>query len=58
MSVGTESGISYICWGSKAGKTGGGSLIDWFSLTLKLDDFTSGFRTKYADMAGGWEEAF
>jgi hypothetical protein len=27
-----------------------------FSLKLKLDDFTSGFRTRYADMAGGWEE--
>jgi hypothetical protein len=25
-------------------------------LELKLDDFTSGFRTRYADMAGGWEE--
>jgi hypothetical protein len=23
---------------------------------LKLDDFTSGFRTRYADTAGGWEE--
>ncbi len=29
---------------------------DWFSLKLKLDDFTSGFRTRYANMAGGWEE--
>jgi hypothetical protein len=34
----------------------GGSDRDWFSLNLKLDDFTSGFRTRYADMAGGWEE--
>jgi hypothetical protein len=30
--------------------------MDWFSLTLKLDDFTSGFQTTCADMAGGWEE--
>jgi hypothetical protein len=37
-------------------KTGGGSNRDLFSLKLKLDDFTSGFRTRYADMAGGWEE--
>jgi hypothetical protein len=29
---------------------------DWFSLKLKMDNFTSGFRTRYADMAGGWEE--
>jgi hypothetical protein len=29
---------------------------DLFSLKLKLDNFTSGFRTRYADMAGGWEE--
>jgi hypothetical protein len=29
---------------------------NWFSLKLKLDDFTSGFRTIYADLAGGWEE--
>jgi hypothetical protein len=29
---------------------------DWFSLKLKIDDFTSGFRTRYADMAGAWEE--
>jgi hypothetical protein len=29
---------------------------DLFSLKLKLDDFTSGYRTRYADMAGGWEE--
>ncbi len=35
---------------------GWGSNIDWFSLKLKLDDFTSGFRTTCADMAGGWEE--
>jgi hypothetical protein len=35
---------------------GGESNRDWFSLKLKLDDFTSGFRTRYADMAGGWEE--
>ncbi len=35
---------------------GGGSNRDWFSLKLKLDDFTSGFWTRYADMAGGWEE--
>jgi hypothetical protein len=27
-----------------------------FSLKLKLDDFTSRFRTRYADMAGDWEE--
>ncbi len=27
-----------------------------FSLKLKLDNFTSGFWTRYADMAGGWEE--
>jgi hypothetical protein len=27
-----------------------------FSLELKLDDFTSGFRTRYADTAGGCEE--
>jgi hypothetical protein len=26
------------------------------SLKLKLDDFTWGFRTYCADMAGGWEE--
>ncbi len=35
---------------------GGGSNGDWLFLELKLDDFTSGFRTRYADMAGGWEE--
>ncbi len=29
---------------------------DWFSLKLKLDDFTSGFRTRYVDTAGGCEE--
>ncbi len=34
----------------------GESDIDWFSLKLKMDDFNSGFRTRYADMAGGWEE--
>ncbi len=34
----------------------GGSNRDWFSLRLKLDDFTSGFWTKCVDMAGGWEE--
>ncbi len=48
ISAGTESGI--FC------KEGGGSIRDWFSLELKLDDFTSGFRTTCADMAGGWEE--
>jgi hypothetical protein len=48
MSAGTESGI--FC------KVGRGSNIDWFSLKLKLDDFTSGFQTTCADMAGGWEE--
>jgi hypothetical protein len=30
---------------------------DWFSLQLKLHDFTSGFQTSCADMAGGCEEA-
>ncbi len=35
---------------------GGRSSRDWFSLELKLDKFTSGFRTTCADMAGGWEE--
>jgi hypothetical protein len=35
---------------------GGGSDRDWFSLRLKLEDFTSGFRTTYADTAGGCEE--
>jgi hypothetical protein len=34
----------------------GRSNRDWFSLRLKLDDFTLGFRTTCADMAGGWEE--
>ncbi len=29
---------------------------DLLLLELKLDDFISGFRTRYADMAGGWEE--
>ncbi len=47
-SAGTESGIF--------SKEGGGSNRDWFSLELKLDDFTSGFRTTCADMAGGCEE--
>jgi hypothetical protein len=37
-------------------KEGGESNRDWFSLKLKLDDFTSGFRTRYADTAGGCEE--
>ncbi len=27
-----------------------------FSLKLKLDNFTSGFQTRYADMTGGWEK--
>jgi hypothetical protein len=27
-----------------------------FSPKLKLGDFTLGLRTRYADMAGGWEE--
>jgi hypothetical protein len=47
-SSGTESGIFFI--------RGGESNRDWFFLKLKLDDFTSGFRTRYADMAGCWEE--
>jgi hypothetical protein len=48
-SAGTESGIFF--------KQEGGSNRDWFFLELKLDDFTSGFWTRYAaDMAGGWEE--
>ncbi len=34
----------------------GGSNRDWFSLELKLDNFTSGFQTRYADTAGGCEE--
>ncbi len=34
----------------------GESNRDWFSLKLKLDVFTSGFRTRYADMVGGCEE--
>ncbi len=34
----------------------GESNRDWFSLKLKLDDFTSGFRTRYADSVGGCEE--
>jgi hypothetical protein len=44
--------IRYFC------KEGGGSNRDWFSLELKLDDFTSGFQTTCTDMAGGWEEVF
>jgi hypothetical protein len=47
-SSGTDSGIFLL--------EGGESNRDWFSLKLKLDDFTSGFQTRYADMAGGWEE--
>ncbi len=47
-SSGTESGIFF--------KTKGESNRDLFSLKLKLDDFTSGFLTRYADMAGGLEE--
>ncbi len=47
-SAGTESGIFLL--------ERGGSNRDWFSLELKLDDFTSGFQTTYADAAGGWEE--
>jgi hypothetical protein len=47
-SAGTESGI--FC------KEGGGFNRDWFSLELKLDHFTSGFRTTCADMVGDWEE--
>ncbi len=47
-SAGTESGS--FC------KEGGGSNKDWFFLELKLDDFTSGFQTTCADMAGGCEE--
>jgi hypothetical protein len=46
--AGTESGIFF--------KEGGGSNGDWFSLELKLDDFTLGFRTTCADMAEGCEE--
>jgi hypothetical protein len=46
-SGGTESGIFF---------SEGGSNRDWCSLELKLDDFTSGFRTSSVDMAGGWEE--
>jgi hypothetical protein len=45
--AGTASGI--FC------KVGRGSNIDWFSLKLKLDTFTSGFWTTCAGMAGGWE---
>jgi hypothetical protein len=37
-------------------KEAGESNRDLFSLKLKLDDFTLEFRTRYADMAGGWEE--
>jgi hypothetical protein len=47
ISAGTESGIFL--------KEEGGSNRDLFSLELKLDDFTSGFRTSCADMAGGCE---
>jgi hypothetical protein len=47
-SAGTESGNFW--------NEGGGSNRDWFFLEIKLDDFTSGFRIRYADMAGGWEE--
>jgi hypothetical protein len=35
---------------------GGESNRDWSSLKLKHNDFTSGFRTRYADTAGGCEE--
>ncbi len=48
LTSGTESGISL--------NKGRESNRDLFSLKLKLDDFTLGFRTRYADMAGGWEE--
>jgi hypothetical protein len=44
-SSGTESGIFL--------EEGEGSNRDWFSLELKLDDFTSGFWTR---CAGGCEE--
>ncbi len=37
-------------------RQGGGVKGGLFFLELKLDDFTSGFRVSYADMAGGWEE--
>jgi hypothetical protein len=47
-STGTESGIFL--------KEEGGSNRDWFSLELKLDNFTSGFQTVCANMAGGCEE--
>jgi hypothetical protein len=47
-SSGTESGIFFI--------RGGESNRDWFSLKLKLDDFTLGFQTRYADTARGCEE--
>jgi hypothetical protein len=47
-SSGTELQIFFI--------RGGESNRDWFSLKLKLDDFTSGFQTRYADTAGGCEE--
>jgi hypothetical protein len=33
-----------------------GSNRDSFSLRLKLENFTLGFQTTCADMAGGWEE--
>ncbi len=35
--------------------TSAGTESNWFSLELKLDDFTSGFRTSRVDMAGGCE---
>jgi hypothetical protein len=47
-SAGTESGILR--------KEEGESKRDWFFLERKLDDFTSGFQTSCADMAGGCEE--
>ncbi len=46
--LGTESGIFFI--------RGGDSNRDWFSLKLKVDDFTSGSQTRYADTAGGCKE--
>ncbi len=48
LTSGTEFGIFL--------NKGGESNRYLFSLKLKLDDFTLGFRTRYADMAGGWEE--
>jgi hypothetical protein len=47
-SAGTESGIFF--------KEKGGSNRDWISLELKLDHFTSRFRTSCTDMAVGCEE--